>query len=1002
MVGKLQTFLFVFCFIAPTSTSRNAVSLVDNTYTNVLIAINENVEEDVRLISVIKDIFTDASARLYEATRQRAAFGDITILVPKTWSDNATYGVATTEMYDTANVIIDHPSPDYEDNPYTKQTKPCGEKGEYIHLTPKWVGDREYSNSNWGESAKVIVHEWSHLQWGVFDEYTGIEEQFYLDPSGRVEPSRCSEAITGQSLDIYNYYKECNKDPESGVLPAPGCVFFPDLENTGTGSYLYANFIDSVVEFCHSDPKGNPKSKHNPLALNEQNKQCEYRSAWDVMSQSADFYDANPAREGMNTIPIFNVVKETEFRTVLIMDLSGSMDLNDRAELQYQAASKYIGYTLPLGSWVGIVEFETTATTLANLTKIVDEQAREDLIAKLPRYPFGGTCIGCGLQTGVEVLENSVFKEADGGVLFLITDGDENVRPLIEEVLPEILAKNVIVDTLALSDAADPKLVNLSNATNGRSCWYSEGENSTALHDCFTSSVTERTSSGAETPVQLTSYKVKVPRLGRESGSIFIDSTIGRETYFFFFWDFGSNLAVEVTLTRPNGTTITSGDPQYEKDDDSHSIVISVDGIAEVGRWEYEIYNPDFYDQVVEINVDSKAVNTSTPPIRLSPSLSTDFVDVSPPMLVIYAEVSQGHSPVLQANVVATVERPSPHGTVQLQLLDSGTGADIIKDDGIYSGYFVDFVETTCGSACRYSVQVTANNAANNAQFQVTRRFGAMPRNISLIPEKTAATPVGDFDRVSSGGVIQLSADVNYTDWNNTNADPFSPSRIVDLRVTETSILNETVTLTWTATGDDFDQGTASSYDLRYSTDFNEVLYNFTNCEQTEESNLTAGTLMDPAESGVVEMLTVRMPSSGAGFTYYFAIRAIDDVGNAGQSSNVAQASIVAAAPIAQTTMSSTQQPSGSTETVSATTAIDISTTADIPGPVQSGLESWELALIITASVLAATLLCAFVGLCVYLHKAQKTTKVQPLKSTPSSSMPDVELAETHVDTIHM
>ncbi|XP_070559170.1 calcium-activated chloride channel regulator family member 3-like [Ptychodera flava] len=402
MAGWRVPFLLVALLAHPCFT-RNRIDLVDNKYTTVLVAINEKVDEDYRLVDYIKEIFSDASAYLYEATNDRAVFGDVTILLPKTWSDNITTNPSTTERYDIANVIVDHANADYGDSPYAKQTRPCGEKAEYIHLTPKWIVDREYSEYNWGESGKVIVHEWGHLQWGIFDEYPGEGEHYYFDPNGRVEPSRCSDAVTGISAEVdpnTNTAALCNEDPDSGQLPDSNCRFYPSPNNTAAASYMFANYLSSVIHFCHSDPNGDPSSRHNPLALNKHNTQCTYRSAWDVMDNSLDFQNANPSRPGLTTTPTFNVVKETDFRTVLVMDISGSMDSHSRMELQHQAASKYIGSTLPDDSWVGIVQFGTTASELAPLTKIVDEQTRRNLISLLPTRTSGRTCIGCGLKEG--------------------------------------------------------------------------------------------------------------------------------------------------------------------------------------------------------------------------------------------------------------------------------------------------------------------------------------------------------------------------------------------------------------------------------------------------------------------------------------------------------------------------------------------------------------------------------------------------------------------------
>ncbi|XP_077986234.1 calcium-activated chloride channel regulator 1-like [Glandiceps talaboti] len=964
---RLRVLLFLCGVLA--SAARNQVDLFNNKYTTLLIAINGNITEDPMIVEILQDIYVGASEELYKATNQRAAFGEITILIPKTWSDNITTEVATTERFAIANVIVDDPNPDYDDTPYVKQSRPCGEKGEYLHLTEKWIVDRTFSEYNFGNSSKLLVHEWGHMQWGLYDEYAqDIDSLYYIDPNGRVEATRCSDAITGQYIDFqscdHSGCNLCNIYPESGVIPDPWCVFVPDEPNEGTGSYMYANYLESVVQFCHSDPNGDPYARHNPLALTKQNEECRYRSAWDVMHDSTDFSNNNPPVDGLDSKPTFKLVKEGDYRTVIVMDLSGSMSIDNRVDIQHQAATKYIAFTLPNDSWVGIVQFSSSAMTLAPLTQIVDDETRQDLISLLPTMPGGSTCIGCGLREGVQVLENSPFGYAAGGILFLTTDGEENVPPYIDDVLPYLIEKEVIVDTLAFSEDADPKLVELSDETGGIACWYSEGDDSTALHDCFTASVTERTSSNTETPVQLASYKTTVAGQGNEISTIYIDSTIGRDTIFFFFWDFSSSHEVDVIITRPDGTTIDSTDPQYNSEPTIRSIFIKISDIAEVGEWTYQIYNPDTDSQLVQVSVDSKSIDPSTHPIRLSSNPSTDYVTESPPMAIIYADLNQGYSPVLEANVIATVERPSPHSVVDVQLVDSGTGADITKDDGVYSGYFVDFVEAICTNDCRYSIQVTADDEDDTAQIRMTSRVGAMPRNYTVIPRKEDGVPIGDFNRVVQGGMIQVNSSVEYVDWSDPNDDPFPPARIKDLRVTNTSYDNATVTLQWTATGDDFDAGTASFYDLRYDTNFGQLASNFDDCYQLTNDNLTDGTLTEPKESGETETVTVRLPSSGPGFTYYFSIRAIDDVGNAGQSSSIAQTTIV---------------------------ADPINTDID---PSIGGLEGWHIALIIvTVCLLCVGTIGVVIGLNKYYKKKKKTAKVEPSKTTEmetSSEMPHV------------
>ena len=62
-----------------------------------------------------------------------------------------------------------------------------------------------------------------------------------------------------------------------------------------------------------------------------------------------------------------------------------------------------------------------------------------------------------------------------------------------------------------------------------------------------------------------------------------------------------------------------------------------------------------------------------------------------------------GYTPVIDSDVTAIVDLPcgSENVTTTLQPKDDGIGADIRKDDGIYSAYFTEFC-----SEGRYGVNV--------------------------------------------------------------------------------------------------------------------------------------------------------------------------------------------------------------------------------------------------------------------------------------------------------
>ncbi len=85
-------------------------------------------------------------------------------------------------------------------------------------------------------------------------------------------------------------------------------------------------------------------------------------------------------------------------------------------------------------------------------------------------------------------------------------------------------------------------------------------------------------------------------------------------------------------------------------------------------------------------------------------------------------------------------------------------------------------------------------------------------------------------------------------------------------------------TLVWEAPGDDGADGTASAYDLRYSTDSVLLVNNF------ELANSVIG-MPSPSPAGQQDSFTVSDLEGGS--TYYFVLKTIDEVGNVSDISNI-------------------------------------------------------------------------------------------------------------------
>nr|APU50752.1 epithelial chloride channel-like protein 137 [Saccoglossus kowalevskii] len=881
-----------------TSAERATISAQANEYKGLVIAIHNSIQEDDRLIERIKTVFTTGSEYLFNALQRRIFWKQITILIPKTWSVKPEYMAAKDESFERAHVIIDNPNPDWGNNPYTQQIGGCGKKGEYIHLTPDYLLDKDTSEYIWGPAGRLLVHEWGHLRYGLFDEYfTSYEDPgvkpFYLDRRERLQGTRCSLEITGINRNGRSF-AQCTINRRTG-LPEEECLFFPDLEGQkATASVMFAQYLDPVTSWCHNNTD-DPSGLHNREAPNRHNIMCNGRSTFEVILESDDFTGKKnlplPPEDNVNTVPYFRLVQRRERRVVLVLDVSGSMEGKPLTQL-LQVCTNYIRNTIDDGSYLGVVKFEGIAETLVDLMLIDGPQIRETIIANLPTYAGGRTSIGGGVLKGIEVLSNFGNEDTTGGYIILVSDGEETSEPIIDDIWGDIELAGVVIDTVAFSDKADKKLESLATKTGGLSFFFSGNDDTTALYDAFTSTITKRPGESSNNlPIQLYSGVVKIPSKAAKTDSVSLDSALGKMTLFSFTW---TTNEVSVIMTSPDGIEISINDVDiYKVDRALKMISIKIPEIAQSGKWTYVISNIHRSDEVVNVGVKSERKSMDVEPILLRSQLDSTLVDYSQGRapVIIYAEVTRGYHAVVNASIIAFVDNTEGY-TEQLRLLDNGAGSDITKNDGIYSSYYFNFT-----SDGRYGVQIKVDNSEGSAKLRtrVNGRSRAFPRGVSTdgrISEPTYED-AEQFNRANSAGTFEVTG--YYTDPN-APLDVFAPSRIIDLEVVSTSHEHRTVVLQWTATGNNFDQGTAAEYDLRVSEDINVLYDDLETAYKLENDDVTVGDLTAPLAAGLIQRITVKIPSTvdKTAIKISFSIRALDNAGNRGDPSNVATATLYA------------------------------------------------------------------------------------------------------------
>ena len=210
-----------------------------------------------------------------------------------------------------------------------------------------------------------------------------------------------------------------------------------------------------------------------------------------------------------------------------------------------------------------------------------------------------------------------------------------------------------------------------------------------------------------------------------------------------------------------------------------------------------------------------------------------------PDKLIIYGQVTQGSNPVLDAAITAEIS--DEKGEVSTLLLkDDGLSPDIIKDDGIYSGFYIPSGFTDDGSryslACKMSGtnETSFVNTTSNSEKDIWfkgKSFPSKPTSttpmccgsqgikvekvLSIVvitklfsQDDVSLSPTGAFTRSNSGGVITVKG--------KDGGNVYPPGTIRDLLILDI-VEGQSFNLSFTSPGDDLNSGNLTQYIIFYS-----------------------------------------------------------------------------------------------------------------------------------------------------------------------------------------
>ncbi|KAI4884502.1 hypothetical protein NFI96_023826, partial [Prochilodus magdalenae] len=328
---------------------------------------------------------------------------------------------------------------------------------------------------------------------------------------------------------------------------------------------------------------------------------------------------------------------------------------------------------------------------------------------------------------------------------------------------------------------------------NGKFIVADENLISNQLVDAF-SSFTLSDGDPTKQTIQLVSTGITTT--GWFNGTVPIDRTVGNSTTFTVIYE---KSAPTVYIQSPRGSMY--GQTHITDNAATKTITLNIPGTAEPGDWKFSFFSKGSTAQTMTLTVTSRAARSNVPPVMVQAQMSQLTTDGSKP-LTVYAEVSQNYRPVLGAKVLATLHSDTGH-SVDLYLLDNGAGADSFKNDGTYSRYFTKLKNG------RYSLKVQVVHHDGAISGSPSKHSGAMyvpgymvNGKLQLNPKKPPVSvqpaDVGSFTRAATGESFVVSVPQGVT-------PKFPPSKITDLKA---EIQNDTLSLNWTAPGEDLDQGT--------------------------------------------------------------------------------------------------------------------------------------------------------------------------------------------------